>query len=83
LGHEDDASRQIGRQITDLRISVTDRCNFAASIAVPPTRKLTASTIRFFPGTNSGRLARVFANLGIQKMRITGGEPLVRDGADG
>jgi len=73
---------KFGRQITDLRISVTDRCNFRCVYAVPPTGKLPRAR-QILSWDELGRLARVFANLGIQKMRITGGEPLVRDGAEG
>src|SRR5437867_692470 len=70
-----------GRQILDLRISVTDRCNFrcfycqSAHPAVS-SRPDTVSLDDFY------RLARVFVGLGIRKVRVTGGEPLLRHGIE-
>jgi len=70
------------RQITDLRISITDRCNFrcfycksADPIHYPKEDPLSLEEI--------ARLARVFVRLGIQKIRLTGGEPLLRHGIEG
>ncbi|MEJ2077759.1 MAG: GTP 3',8-cyclase MoaA [Acidobacteriota bacterium] len=67
-----------GRAIRDLRISVTDRCNYKCFYcktglglkAVPRDRLLTYEEIE--------RLARIFLELGVVKLRVTGGEPLVR-----
>jgi len=73
---------KFGRQITDLRISVTDRCNFRCVYcrsADPENYREHDEILRW---DELERLARIFAHLGIQKMRITGGEPLVRDGAE-
>ena len=71
-----------GRPITDLRISVTDRCNYKCFYcktglglkAVPRDRLLTYEEIE--------RLARLFLGLGIRKLRVTGGEPLLRKGLE-
>jgi cyclic pyranopterin phosphate synthase len=71
-----------GREMRDLRISVTDRCNFRCVYCMP--REVFDSSYRFLPHEailsfeEIARLARVFAGLGVQKIRLTGGEPLVR-----
>ncbi len=73
---------KFGRQITDLRISVTDRCNFRCVYcrSADPENYREHEQILSWPELE--RLAGIFVGLGIQKMRITGGEPLVRDGAE-
>jgi GTP 3',8-cyclase len=69
-----------GRAIHDLRISVTDRCNFRCVYCKSADPK------NYFPHRNLLtweeflRLARILAGLGIRKIRVTGGEPLLRDG---
>jgi cyclic pyranopterin phosphate synthase len=66
-----------GRQITDLRMSVTDRCNYKCVYC------RTGSVGAQFPELPMAdylRMARVFVSLGIEKVRITGGEPLLRNG---
>jgi cyclic pyranopterin phosphate synthase len=66
----------------DLRISVTDRCNFRCVYCMP--REVFDSSYRFLPHSailsfeEIARLARIFVGLGVQKIRLTGGEPLVR-----
>ena len=66
----------------DLRISVTDRCNFRCTYCMP--REVFDSSYRFLPHEailtfeEIARLARIFVGLGVQKIRLTGGEPLVR-----
>ena len=71
-----------GRGMRDLRISVTDRCNFRCVYCMP--REVFDSGYRFLPHEailsfeEIARLARVFVGLGVQKIRLTGGEPLVR-----
>ena len=66
----------------DLRISVTDRCNFRCTYCMPKEvfgrgfEFLARSDILSFEETT--RLARIFVALGVRKLRITGGEPLVR-----
>lgn len=69
----------LGRPLTDLRISVTDRCNFRCTFCMPAHRKydfLPRAQILSFEET--ARLASVFVGLGARKVRITGGEPLLR-----
>jgi GTP 3',8-cyclase len=68
--------------LRDLRISVTDRCNFRCTYCMP--REVFDSGYRFLPHEailtfeEIARLARIFVGLGVQKIRLTGGEPLVR-----
>ncbi|HTT32367.1 MAG TPA: GTP 3',8-cyclase MoaA [Methylomirabilota bacterium] len=71
-----------GRQITDLRISVTDRCNFRCVYcrSADPENYRDHDEILSWPELD--RLAKVFLSLGIRKIRVTGGEPLVRDGVE-
>ena len=70
------------RPLRDLRISVTDRCNFRCGYCMP--KEVFGSAHRFLPRAELltfeeiARLARVFAGLGVRKVRITGGEPLLR-----
>ena len=70
------------REMRDLRISVTDRCNFRCTYCMP--REVFDSGYRFLPHDailtfeEIARLARVFVDLGTRKIRLTGGEPLVR-----
>jgi len=73
---------KFGRQITDLRISVTDRCNFRCVYCRSADPENYREHEEILSWGELERLARIFAHLGIQKMRITGGEPLVRDGAE-
>ena len=67
-----------GRTIRDLRISVTDRCNFRGTYCMPEEgmKWLPRSEVLTFEEIE--RLARIFVGLGVEKLRITGGEPLVR-----
>ncbi|WP_422013566.1 GTP 3',8-cyclase MoaA [Roseateles sp.] len=72
----------LGRPLHDLRISVTDRCNFRCSYCMP--KQVFDKHHQFLPHADLlsfeeiTRLARVFAGLGVEKLRITGGEPLLR-----
>jgi cyclic pyranopterin phosphate synthase len=73
---------QLGRPLRDLRISVTDRCNFRCTYCMP--REVFGKDYRFLPHEQLlsfeeiARLARIFADHGIEKIRLTGGEPLLR-----
>lgn len=73
---------RLGRPIRDLRISVTDRCNFRCVYCMPS--EVYGRDYPFLPRAKLltfeeiERLARTFAGLGVEKIRITGGEPLVR-----
>src|SRR3989441_1871406 len=70
------------RPMRDLRISVTDRCNFRCVYCMP--REMFGADHPFLPYSailsfeEVTRLARIFVGLGVQKIRLTGGEPLVR-----
>jgi len=70
------------RGMHDLRISVTDRCNFRCVYCMP--RETFGADHPFLPYSailsfeEITRLARIFVGLGVQKIRLTGGEPLVR-----
>jgi cyclic pyranopterin phosphate synthase len=72
----------LGRALRDLRISVTDRCNFRCTYCMP--REIFGRDYEFLPKDQVlsfeeiERLARAFVGLGVEKLRITGGEPLVR-----
>src|SRR5687768_12045252 len=72
----------LGRPMRDLRISVTDRCNFRCVYCMP--REVFDAGHEFLPHSailsfeEIARLARVFVGLGVRKIRLTGGEPLVR-----
>ena len=71
-----------GRPLRDLRISVTDRCNFRCSYCMP--KEVFDKDHRFLPHAELlsfeeiTRLARVFTLHGVRKLRLTGGEPLLR-----
>jgi cyclic pyranopterin phosphate synthase len=72
----------LGRPLRDLRISVTDRCNFRCTYCMP--REIYGSAFRFLPHAELltfeeiTRLARIAVSLGVVKIRLTGGEPLLR-----
>jgi GTP 3',8-cyclase len=75
-----DASRLIdkhGRHITDLRIAVTDRCNYRCVYCRTGND---GAQFPELPIADYLRMARVFVSLGIEKVRLTGGEPLLRKG---
>src|SRR5215469_8328256 len=72
----------LGRPVRDLRISVTDRCQFRCTYCMP--REVFGRDFAFLPREELltfeelARLARIFAGLGVRKLRLTGGEPLLR-----
>lgn len=66
-----------GRAITDLRISITDRCNYKCVYCRTGTSGALYSELTF---EEYLRMARLFVALGITKVRLTGGEPLLRNG---
>src|SRR4028119_531943 len=71
-----------GRRLHDLRISVTDRCNFRCTYCMP--KEIFGPDFAFLPRSEVltfeeiETLARLFVELGVEKLRLTGGEPLVR-----
>src|SRR2546426_4363813 len=75
-----------GRALRDLRISVTDRCNFRCVYCMPKEvfgrdyEFLARDQLLSFEEIE--RLARAFARHGVRKIRLTGGEPLVRRGIE-
>ncbi len=75
-------SDRLGRQLHDLRISVTDRCNFRCSYCMP--KEVFDRDYKFLPQTSLlsfeeiTRIARIFVSHGVSKLRLTGGEPLLR-----
>src|SRR5438445_7394925 len=76
----------LGRSMHDLRISVTDRCNFRCVYCMP--KEVFDANYAFLPRSEIltfeeiVRLARVFGGLGVEKVRLTGGEPLLRRGIE-
>ncbi len=66
------------RPVKDLRISVTDRCNFRCSYCMPLDEYQWIDKKEILSFEEIARLARLFVQLGVEKIRLTGGEPLVR-----
>lgn len=79
-------SDQLDRPLRDLRISLTDRCNFRCGYCMP--KALFGANHAFMPRAELltfeeiARLAGVFTQLGVRKLRLTGGEPLIRRDVD-
>lgn len=79
-------SDQFGRALRDLRISVTDRCNFRCCYCMP--RDVFGTDFPFLDRSELlsfeeiERVVAVFARLGVRKVRLTGGEPLLRHGIE-
>jgi cyclic pyranopterin phosphate synthase len=73
---------KFGRPITDLRVSVTDRCNFRCVYcrSANPENHMPADELLTWG--EYARLVRILVAMGIRKVRVTGGEPLVRDGVE-
>ena len=73
---------KLGRPIRDLRISVTDRCNFRCDYCMP--KEIFGDDYTFLPKDELltfeelTRISKIYAQLGVKKIRITGGEPLLR-----
>jgi cyclic pyranopterin phosphate synthase len=73
---------KFGRPITDLRISITDRCNFRCVYCRSADPENYREHDEILSWSELDRLGVIFAQLGIRKVRITGGEPLVRAGVE-
>ncbi|MBS4216818.1 GTP 3',8-cyclase MoaA [Bacillus sp. FJAT-49711] len=77
---------QMNRPMRDLRISVTDRCNFRCTYCMP--KEIFGDDYAFMPKSELlsyeeiERFATIFAKLGVKKIRLTGGEPLMRRDID-
>lgn len=73
---------KLSRPLRDLRISVTDRCNMRCIYCMP--KQVFGSRFRFIPHHEMlsfeeiTRIARIFVRMGVEKIRLTGGEPLIR-----
>ncbi len=73
---------QFERPLRDLRVSVTDRCNFRCRYCMP--REVFGAGYEFLPRRailrfeEIQRVVRIAADLGVRKVRITGGDPLLR-----
>jgi cyclic pyranopterin phosphate synthase len=67
-----------GRRISDLRVSVTDRCNFRCQYCMPADGLPWLERSALLTFEEIERIVRVFASLGVDELRLTGGEPLVR-----
>src|ERR1700730_14282483 len=67
-----------GREIDYLRISVTDRCNFRCIYCMPKVGVPWTPHTEMLASNEIVRLARIGCEQGIKKIRLTGGEPLVR-----
>ena len=73
---------KFGRPIRDLRISVTDKCNFRCRYCMP--KEIFGDDFEFLKREQLlsfdeiERLARIYASLGVKKLRLTGGEPMMR-----
>ncbi len=82
MDRQDTVVDALGRPIHDLRISITDRCNFRCVYCMPKEKFgrdykfLTRGELLSFEEIE--RVARLFADIGVRKLRITGGEPLLR-----
>ena len=66
------------RPVKDLRISVTDRCNFRCSYCMPQDEYEWIDKKEILTFEEIARLAKLFVDFGVEKIRLTGGEPLVR-----
>src|SRR3954454_13642459 len=67
-----------GRQIGDLRVSVTDRCNFRCQYCMPAEGLPWLERSEILTFEEIERLIRLFAEMGVRDLRLTGGQPLVR-----
>src|ERR1700741_2410702 len=68
---------RFGRAITDLRVSVTDRCNYKCVYCRTGNEGAQYTEL---PIKDYLRMVRLFVSLGVEKVRLTGGEPLLRSG---
>ncbi|MGI6454202.1 MAG: GTP 3',8-cyclase MoaA [bacterium] len=69
---------RLGRQVTYLRMSVTDRCNFRCTYCMPAEGLRVLGRYDLLTYEELARIGKVFVEQGIQKIRLTGGEPLLR-----
>jgi cyclic pyranopterin phosphate synthase len=69
---------RLGRPLGSLRVSVTDRCNMRCRYCMPEAEYVWLPRDQILTFEEIARLARVFSGLGVAKVRLTGGEPLLR-----
>ncbi|HWP37100.1 MAG TPA: GTP 3',8-cyclase MoaA [Gemmatimonadales bacterium] len=69
---------RLGRPLTSLRLSVTDRCNLRCRYCMPGDEYVWLPRNSILTFEEADRLVGVFASLGVKKVRLTGGEPLLR-----
>jgi cyclic pyranopterin phosphate synthase len=69
---------QFGRQVHYLRLSVTDRCDFRCTYCLPRSHRGFATPETWLTPNELARISAVFSSLGVDHIRLTGGEPLVR-----
>src|ERR1044071_5221362 len=67
-----------GRTIRDLRVSLTDRCNFRCFYCLPHGEPPIAPREQMLSYEEIEYVSEIFVSLGIQKIRLTGGEPMMR-----
>src|SRR5918998_594832 len=67
-----------GRIIRDLRVSLTDRCNFRCFYCLPNGEPPLARKETILTFEEIERICEIFVSLGIEKIRLTGGEPMLR-----
>src|SRR3954466_1100873 len=68
----------LGRSLGSLRLSVTDRCNLRCQYCMPEDQYVWLPRESILTFEESARLTRIFTGLGVRKVRLTGGEPLLR-----
>jgi cyclic pyranopterin phosphate synthase len=73
---------RLGRPLRNLRISVTDRCNLRCRYCMPETEYVWLPRASILSFEEIHRLVGIFARLGVVKVRLTGGEPLLRHGLE-
>ena len=76
------ASDRLGRPLRNLRLSVTDRCNLRCSYCMPEEEYVWLPREDILTFEEAVRLVDVFTDLGVDKVRLTGGEPLLRQGLE-
>lgn len=79
-GSDDSLIDNFGRPITYLRLAITDRCNLRCSYCMPEQGVATISHDEMLSYEELERLVRLFLGMGVEKVRITGGEPFARRG---
>jgi cyclic pyranopterin phosphate synthase len=72
------ASDRLGRPLRSLRVSVTDRCNLRCRYCMPEENYVWLPRPSILSFEETDRLVKVFAGSGVSKVRLTGGEPLLR-----